>query len=197
MARICIWGDSITYGANDAEKGGWANRLNLSFNGNDDLNVYNLGISGDRTYDLIERFEIECLKRKPDVVLFAIGINDSVYTGSPENSETSIEKFRDNLQWLVDAAKKYTDKVGFVGLTCVDETKVSPFDPEGDRHYSNKNVLMYDDVVRDICDEDGLAYLHMFDLLGDSDMEDGLHPDAGGHEKMFLKIREFVDKEFL
>jgi len=27
-------------------------------------------------------------------------------------------------------------------------------------------------------------------------LEDGLHPNAAGHEKMFLRIRDFVKGEF-
>jgi lysophospholipase L1-like esterase len=33
----------------------------------------------------------------------------------------------------------------------------------------------------------------MLDLLEDSDLEDGLHPTAGGHEKMFLRIKDFLE----
>ena len=45
---ICIFGDSITWGAYDPEQGGWATRLRNYFEKQDnDVDVYNLGISGD------------------------------------------------------------------------------------------------------------------------------------------------------
>ena len=193
MERIGIWGDSITYGASDFEKGGWANRLMMFFE-RDDIGVHNLGIGGDRTYDLVDRFEGECKTRCPDVILFAIGTNDSQYVGSRDNPSTSLEKFRDNLQWLIDTARKCSGKIGFVGLTKVDESKVAPWD--GDNYYDNENVEKYDAVVKDVCEINGLPYLYMFDLLGMDDLEDGLHPNAAGHEKMFLRIRDFVKGEF-
>jgi lysophospholipase L1-like esterase len=193
MERIAIWGDSITYGASDYEKGGWANRLMMFFS-KDDVGVYNLGISGDRTYDLVDRFEGECEIRKPDVILFAIGTNDSQYVGTRENPSTSLEKFRDNLQWLIDTARKCSKKIGFVGLTKVDESKVTPWGE--DSYYDNENVMKYDAVVKDVCESNGLPYLYMFDLLDEGDLWDGLHPNAQGHEKMFLRVRDFVGEEF-
>ena len=78
--HIGIWGDSITSGANDYEKGGWINMLNLSSKNNKEYTIiYNLGIEGDTSENLIKRFEVECKARKINVVLFAIGINDSLY----------------------------------------------------------------------------------------------------------------------
>lgn len=195
MERIGIWGDSITYGSSDFKKGGWANRLMMFFE-KDDVGVYNLGIGGDKTYDLVGRFEIECEIRGPDVILFAIGTNDSQYEGSRENVSTSLEKFRDNLQWLVDSARKCSKKIGFIGLTKVDESRVMPIPWKEDVYYDNESVQKYDAVVKDVCEVNGLPYLYMFDLLDDGDLEDGLHPNAKGHEKMFLRIRDFVGREF-
>lgn len=195
MERIAIWGDSITYGASDSEKGGWVNRLKVSLgNDDEDVRVYNVGISGDRTYDVIDRFEVECERREPDVILFAIGTNDSQHEENYENVSTSLDKFRENLQWLVDSARKYSKQIGFVGLTKVDESKVVP--SGGGRGYDNESMKKYDAVVKDVCEINGLPYLYMYDLLDDGDLVDGLHPDSGGHEKMFLRIRDFIKKEF-
>ena len=72
MEKIGIWGDSITFGAGDSEKGGWVNRLDEDL----EVEIHNLGIGGDRSYDLISRFEVECEKMEPDIILFAIGTND-------------------------------------------------------------------------------------------------------------------------
>ena len=59
--QFFIFGDSITYGVIDRE-GGWANRLRkyldartLDSNGKDLFMLYNLGISGDTSADLLAR----------------------------------------------------------------------------------------------------------------------------------------------
>ena len=65
--NVLIFGDSITWGAYDPEQGGWATRLRNYFEEKDnDIDVYNLGISGDTTADLLERIEIEAKSRVCD-----------------------------------------------------------------------------------------------------------------------------------
>ena len=32
------------------------------------------------------------------------------------------------------------------------------------------------------------------DLLNESDLEDGLHPNSIGHEKIFLRVKDFLAK---
>ncbi|MDO8436493.1 MAG: SGNH/GDSL hydrolase family protein [bacterium] len=60
--NICIFGDSITWGAYDPQNGGWVNRLRNYFEVQDeDIDVYNLGISGDSTTDLFGNIEMEVI----------------------------------------------------------------------------------------------------------------------------------------
>ena len=105
-----------------------------------------------------------------------------------------MEKFRENLKWLVDSARKYSKQIGFIGLTKVDDSEVMPSGE--DTGYDNENIVMYDAIIEDVCEINGLPYLYMFDSLDEADLEDGLHPNSVGHEKMFLKIKEFVKENF-
>jgi lysophospholipase L1-like esterase len=50
--NICIFGDSITYGAHDPINGGWTTLLRNYLEGkDDDITTYNLGICGDESSD--------------------------------------------------------------------------------------------------------------------------------------------------
>lgn len=196
--HIGIWGDSITSGANDYEKGGWVNRLNLLSKNNKEYTiVYNLGIEGNTSSDIVKRFKNECEARGVNVILFAIGTNDSLYINNKNNPYVAIEKFGDNLQNLIKLARKYTSKIGFIGSTKVDESKTMPIPWDTRMYHSNENIQKYDNTVRKIAEENELSYLYMFDLLSNNDLSDGLHPNADGHEKMFLKIKGFVVDNFL
>lgn len=195
MARIiCIWGDSITWGMNDYEKEGWVNRLRHYFcnEPNEKLSVYNLGITDDDSDDLMERFEVECIARKPDVIIFSIGTNDSQYIQSKDHPRVSLEKYEENLQNLIDNAKKYSSKIGFVGLTKVVENKVMPLPKGPTKYYDNENVKIYDNKLKEVVSKNNLSYLYMFDLLEDEELEDGMHPNPNGHEKMFQRIKTFL-----
>jgi lysophospholipase L1-like esterase len=195
-SRITIFGDSITWGACDTEYGGWAARLRryVEVNISDEIEVYNMGVSGDTTKDLLARFDAECVARNrhPQTIIFAIGINDSRYLETKNNLETPLEKFEVNLMELIKKAKKCSDKIIFVGLTKVDELKTTPYPWRPDRDYTNENVILYNSAIEEICHERGLPFISMLDAIEMDDLEDGLHPNSKGHEKMFLRVKEFL-----
>ena len=97
--RILIFGDSITYGAWDTELGGWANRLRIAFDKeNQDWNIYNLGVSGDTINDVLKRFDVECQAREPEKLIFAIGINDAKVIIDKNSNQTSEADFKKTFQ---------------------------------------------------------------------------------------------------
>src|SRR3989338_5799563 len=125
--NIVIFGDSITWGAYDPDQGGWATRLRNYFEAKDDeINIYNLGIPGDTTADLLKRIEIEARSREPKVIIIAIGINDARFIHSTHSLRVSPEEFQQNITKLNSIAQEFTNKVVFVGLTVVDESKTAP-----------------------------------------------------------------------
>lgn len=137
--NICIFGDSIIWGAFDTEKGGWANRLKIFLEKEfRDVAVYNLGISGDITDDVLERFESESRAREANVLVFAIGINDSQYIKSKDNPHTPLEKFKNNLKDLIAKSRAFTDKIVFIGFADIDESKTMPIPWRPDTYYDKK-----------------------------------------------------------
>ncbi len=112
MAQILVFGDSITDGSADT-MGGWADRLRQYFwRKNIKLApekgyywLYNLGISGNLTEDVLDRIEVESLARKVHkkekgvVFVFAIGINDSSLKGSKNpQARCTPEQFTQNYE---------------------------------------------------------------------------------------------------
>lgn len=199
MARILIFGDSITWGAVDPEGMGWANRLQkyLYSKSDRDISVYNLGISGDTTEGLLKRFRVECEARKIDEslkIIFAIGTNDSRYINTKETPEVTEEKFVENLEWLINVAREFTDKIVFIGLISVDESKTSPIPWSPTKHYTSENISKYDSAIKSVCDKQNLPFMDMSGVISNERMPDGLHPDAEGHRKIFEKVKDELDK---
>ena len=191
--NICIFGDSITWGAYDPEGGGWATRLRNYFEAqNKDINVYNLGISGDSTVDLINRIEGETKSREPDLIVFAIGINDAQFIHSTNGPRISAAKFRGNLEKIFSVAKKFTDKIVFVGLTCVDESKTHPWDEE--KSYTNDIIRRFDGEIEEFCATNNLGFITVNDAIGMDDLIDGLHPNTTGHTKLLGRIKPRLEK---
>ena len=192
--NICIFGDSITYGAFDPERGGWANRLRLYLDKKDDFEdeVYNLGVSGDNTEGLLERFDAEAKFREPGFLIFAIGINDSQYIISEKQNRASIDKFEKNIREIIFKARKITDKILFIGLTSVDEEKTTPIPWNTDKMYKNEYVKKYNDKIKDICKSEKINFVDTFSEMIKDDYKtmliDGLHPNSSGHDWMFKRI---------
>lgn len=196
--RISIFGDSITWGAIDPLGGGWANRLRNYFDNSntDNVDVYNLGISGDTSKDLLRRFETECQARSrfPQTIIFAIGTNDSRFVGSEDNPETPLSEFAANIQTLINLARKFSNKIFFISLAIVDESLVAPTPWYPDMYFRNQLMREYDQMIAITCKKNNLPFIDISDLLTPADLEDGLHPGAKGHEKIFQKILDAILK---
>lgn len=205
--QFFVFGDSITYDACDRE-GGWANRLRRYLDtqindsdGNDFFMLYNLGISGDNTSDLLARFEPELKARldesRETIIIFAIGVNDSQYVNEKGNYRTSPTNFEANLKKLYELAKSSgVSKVIFVGLTNVDESRTTPVPWAKEKNYDSESVQKYDGIVRSFAESSGLFFVPMQGVLTAADLEDGLHPNTQGGEKMFEVVREALEPIF-
>lgn len=192
--NMLIFGDSITWGAYDPEQGGWATRLRNYFEEqNNDVDVYNLGISGDTTADLLERIEIEAKSREPNLIIFAIGINDAQFIHSINGLRVSLDEFHQNLAKLLSIGKKFTDKVVFVGLTRVDESKTTPIPWNTDKSYTNENIERFDGVIKKFCEDNKLKFIPMKSVVGNDDLIDGLHPNTKGHIKIFNLTKSDIE----
>lgn len=68
----------------------------------------NLGISGNRTGDLVDRLESDFIDVQPDIVSIMIGINDVWHHYEFCNIETTDEQFEANLRTLLTAIRERT-----------------------------------------------------------------------------------------
>ena len=46
----------------------------------------------------------------------------------------------------------------------------------------------------EVCQKNGVHFLHI-EPIGNEDFDDGLHPNAQGHEKIFFQVRDFLMQE--
>lgn len=191
---VCVFGDSITWGAYDPDGGGWVNRLRNYFEDTkEDIKVYNLGISSDTTTDVLERIDCESKAREPDAIVFAIGINDSRYHESADNPKIDSAQFEKNLVQLIDRARKFSKNIIFIGLTSVDESKTKPIEEKV--FYNNKNIRVYSNIIKKVAGENNLPFVDVSGIISNEDLDDGLHPNSSGHEKLFEHIKSSLQKK--
>ncbi|MBU3896986.1 MAG: hypothetical protein KJ697_03595 [Nanoarchaeota archaeon] len=195
--RILVFGDSIAYGFYDTEKGGWVERLKAYlYENTDDDGVYNLGISADKTVEILKRLELEAKVRNPGLIIFAIDINDSVLLKKENENWVNIDKFKENIKDMIRTSKTFTDKIIFIGITMVDESKVTPIPWDTNKYYTNENIAKYNTIIKNICKDSDLLFLDLFDEFNKIDykklLHDGLHPNSEGHKLIFEKVKDFL-----
>jgi len=166
-----------------------------------DYSVYNLGISGDSTENLLERFEFEAKQRiyegEEIIIIFAIGVNDSCFVESKNIFLAAENDFLKNIKKLIGIADKYASRIIFVGLTPVEESKTNPIPwSVTGKCYKNIYIEKYDEIIKSICREKDVYFIDMFSEFNKLNykklLEDGLHPSAKGHKKMFEIVKDFL-----
>ena len=174
---FCIFGDSVTQAA--YVKNGWVDLLRGFLEEKYDdvfINVFNLGVGGNTTQDVLNRFVAEATSRNLTDIIFAVGVNDSAV-------ETK-EKFAANIEMLIGLASKITSKITFVGL-------VQGEGNSEDRIYVRKKVARYNSLLKGITEDSRCRFIELFNVLDFSDFSDGLHPNDQGHLKMFEVIKKW------
>ena len=84
-----------------------------------------------------------------------------------------------------------------LGLTDIDETKTAPIPWDKNKSYKAEWVSEYDRAIKEFCANRGLMIISMEGIIDKSDLEDGLHPNSRGHEKMFQRVKDFLIYENL
>ena len=186
---IGIWGDSIIYGEGDSEALGWVGRLRKSQLKNDS-SLYNFGICGDTSAGLLKRFKIEAEATNPDIIIFAVGINDSKYPNDSNESLVPPKEYLTNLEELISQARKFTNNIFIVSATKVDNEWESV---RGSR-FMNEVIESYNELMRGTAEKHSIEFVDMFEVLDPaSDLSDGLHPNRKGYQKMFEVIKSRIE----
>lgn len=197
MTKICIRGDSIARGAFDYDEWWWANRLHKWWLKNNNY-IYNLSISSNDTRWVLFAMEkqIEIIKKVEDekayVYIFAIGINDARYINKKLNKVVPIKEFKANLQEIIKLSKVTTNKIMFLGISQVDESKTSQVCKEPWEFYDNDDLKEYNKCIENTCKENNIDFISIWGLLNPSQFEDGLHPDWENHKIIFEKVKNYI-----
>lgn len=115
---ILFQGDSITDAGRDRKLAGEVNSYKALGNGyawlaaaqllvdspDAGYKIFNRGISGNKVYQLAERWQADCLDLKPDVLSILIGVNDYWHL-KKHNYDGTVEKYETDYRELVERTK--------------------------------------------------------------------------------------------
>ena len=151
-----------------------------------ELTIYNRGISGNKVYQLAERWDVDCLHLKPNVLSILIGVNDywhfrnGHYDGTPEIYEADYRKLLQRTREALPDIKLIVCQPFILTDTkAVDESWVEPFSA-------------YQEIAGKIAEEFGAVWVpfqEAFDKAAEIAhptywAHDGVHPSMAGAQLM-------------
>ena len=203
MTRILCFGDSTTEGRRDRE-GGWPQRLHnhlyniyIDETGSPRHTVYNLGVGGQRSADLLDRIEAETDARssRGDVItIIMIGVKDT----EMEDGKRIVdgEKYVENIRQIIEISKKKSRAVLVAAILPINEEVLRPA-PWG-LTYSAKEVAAYNAALEKVCMELDVEFVRMDDVFRSIDLDkvltDGIHPNGIGNQLIADKFRNRVEE---
>jgi lysophospholipase L1-like esterase len=111
----------------------------LADNPEKELKIYNRGISGNKVFQLAERWDKDCIDLKPDVLSILIGVNDFWHTKTSQYTGT-VEIYLNDYEKLIERTQKALPNTHIIilepyiihGGTALDNTWESDFAPYRD-----------------------------------------------------------------
>jgi lysophospholipase L1-like esterase len=146
------------------------------------LQIYNRGVSGNKVYQLAERWDTDCLALKPNVLSIHVGVNDywhtitSGYTGTIDTYITDYHKLLDRTKQALPGVKLVIcEPFALKNVKAVNDSWYPTFD-------------LFRKAARDIATEYNAAFVpwqSVFDKAIESAPAtywnlDGVHPSVAG-----------------
>lgn len=200
-----FFGDSITYGEYDGVFGGWVDILKRyalqKYNeGSNELILFNLGIGGETTEGLVNRIPHEMKARNSadgNIVFISYGANDlAVKDGS---QIVNPEQFKVNIERAIQYAKEFSNEIYLVSILPI-SIKIDGEISATGKVRTNEDVLVYNQILKDIATENSLSYIDFHSaFLDDKEILlsiDGVHPNENGY-KMMAEIAIPIIEKYL
>ena len=185
--KILFQGDSVTDGGRDRSQSSdmgfgypkYASAMLEDAFPDIDFEFVNLGISGNRTEDLVNRMQSDFIEIQPDIVSIMIGINDVWHHYAFTNTYTSNEAFEQNYTTVLENLKQNTTaKIMIIQPFLLDVPDKQELWPE---------LLEKQEIVKNLAEKYADAYLPMHEILHADEAEDktvyaadGVHPTEDG-----------------
>ncbi|MEV6301189.1 GDSL-type esterase/lipase family protein [Actinoplanes sp. NPDC051861] len=179
--RIVAVGDSIT-----ADRLGWFEILAESFHqaGTPAATLVNLGVSGDTTADVLERFDLLEAAR-PSRVLLMIGTNDAREHGREGGYRMATPgETERNLRALIDlVTSQLGAAITVITPPAVDQERIDSYFRDVPVHWRAAAVAEVADVVRKTA-PDAIDLHEATREIGTAGFlePDGVHPTSAGHQ---------------
>ena len=150
------------------------------------LKIYNKGISGNKVYQLAERWDKDCIELKPDVLSILIGVND-IWHKLNGNYDGTIDIYRNDYTALLERTVKSLPNVKLI--IC------EPFAVNGVKAVDDKwypEFYEYQKAAREIAKQFRATFIPFQNVFDEAQKRapgsywtgDGVHPTLAGSQLM-------------
>lgn len=198
---IYFFGDSITHGWGDEDIGGWPARLTRHLQERAfAVTGYNLGVRGDTSTKIAERWADELQRRRRSgnaLAVFAFGVNDA--TIEPDGRRPlPIEKTAGNVRRIIDEAQDLP--ILLIGPAPIDEPLMhQALNAKGSVPMPSPDTIAeLSQCMAAVATESGVPFLDLYNTLLYNEgwqnslrQVDGLHPSSSGHDLIARSILQW------
>ncbi len=172
---IVFLGDSLTAGHNIPQNKAFPALINEKIT-SESVIIINAGVSGDTTFNLLNRLHWVIEQTKPDIAFLCIGANDGL-RGFSTNAIQS------NLQQIINILSSQNITTVLAGISL----------PE---NYAPLYVTSFESVFETIAQKNKLVFFPFLlkDVAGRNEfnLSDRIHPNIKGHEIIANNVFEFL-----
>lgn len=156
-------------------------------------NVYNSGIAGNMTKDILDNMENRVFVYNPTKVFILIGTNDLVY------SELDNDGIKNNIEEIINKIyeKNSNTKIYLESIYPVNNS----LNKEIVETRTNDNIKDLNNKIEKICNNNKCTYINMYDNLTDKNGNikriytvDGLHLNKIGYKVVASKLTKYLNE---
>ncbi len=161
------------------------------------IQYFNRAISGNRSCDLVNRWQEDCLDICPDLMVMMIGIND-VWRKFDQNDETETEQYIKNVRYLIESLKEKNPNVKVIIFEPFYYNKDSKETKE-----FRKELIDKIEALRILVKELGCYYVPLDGIIASKCMnfdftkylfDDGVHLTSMGHGVLAKQLIDVLEK---
>ncbi len=188
----------VFYGEYDGVLGGYVEILKRYchtefYNNNaNEVNCFNLGIGGETTEGLMNRFEVETKARlSPDenLVFFFYGANDLELV--------SFANFESNLFEVISQAKEFTPNIYVISILPISK-KVDGIKIPDRKFRTTQKIELYNQKLKELALQNQIEFIDIFSRFNSTKEEFlskyGIHPNEKGYQFIANQIKPIVEK---
>ena len=156
-------------------------------------NVYNSGVAGNMTKDMLDNMENRVFVYNPTKVFILIGTNDLVYSGLDNDGiKNNIEEIINKIYEKNSNTKIYLESIYPVNNSLNKEIVETR---------TNDNIKDLNNKIEKICNNNKCTYINMYDNLTDKNGNmkriytvDGLHLNKIGYKVVASKLTKYLNE---